>query len=397
MTHPVRTQFPIYTEHLSLVYLDSAATTQTAQVVLDAMTAYHTAYRANIHRGFYDIAVQTDQAYAASKESVAALISADADEIVYTSGATAGLNMLARMLEPEITSEHNIVLTEMEHHANLIPWQQLAKRTGAELRFIPVQSDYTLDYTAAAQLIDAQTKVVSCVHGSNSLGTLNDITQLCTLAASVNAYSIVDACQSIAHVPIAVRAIGCDFLVASGHKMYGPTGIGILYGKKERLESVEPVIFGGDMIQSVTFEDATWAKSPNKFEAGTPAIAEAIGLGAACNFIKEYRADIESERKISEYLITSLQSIGATIIGPTSGPRVGAVSFSIGDVHPHDVADILAKQGVCVRAGHHCTMPLMKKLALPGTVRASIACYTTRADVDALIAGLMEVKQIFSV
>jgi cysteine desulfurase/selenocysteine lyase len=397
MQQHLRTQFSLFTHDPQVVYLDNAATTQTPITVLDAMQSYYTNYRANIHRGFYDMAIRADQAYIASKEAVATLIGASADEIIYTSGATAGLNMLARMLESEITSEHNIVLTEMEHHANLIPWQQLAKRTGCELRYIPVTDEYTLDYVAAKKMIDSNTKVVTYVHASNSLGTINDVTQLCTLAASVKAYNIVDACQTLAHLSINVRDMNCDFLVASGHKMYGPTGIGIVYGKQAHLDRLDPVVFGGDMIESVTFDTATWAESPYKFEAGTPPIAEAIGLGAACHFIIEHRAAIESEREITQYLVQALQTQGATIIGPASGGRVGAVSFSIGDVHPHDVADILAKQGICVRAGHHCTMPLMKKLGLPGTVRASIACYTTRADVDALIAGLMVVKKIFSV
>lgn len=378
---------------MNQIYLDNAATSQTPTVVLDAMQSYYTEYRANIHRGFYDAAAQADAAYLASKTAVASLIGCDVAEIVYTSGATDSLNKLARLLEPEITSDHNIVLTEMEHHANLIPWQQLAKRTGCELRFIPVTNQYTLNYATAEKVIDNKTKIVSFVHVSNSLGTINDVAKLCSLAADVHAYSIIDVCQSIAHLQIDVRQLDCDFLVASGHKMYGPTGIGILFGKQEHFERLDPVVFGGDMIRSVSYEDATWAESPGKFEAGTPPIAEAIGLGAACEYLHEYRSKIEKESEITIYLLELLLQVGATIIGPTNN-RVGVVSFVIGDAHPHDVADILAKENICVRAGHHCTMPLIKKLGLPGTVRASSSMHTTKGDIDALIDGIKKVKTI---
>lgn len=381
---------------MNQIYLDNAATSQTPSVVLDAMQAYYTDYRANIHRGFYAAAVQADKAYDASKSSVAELIGSKVDEIIYTSGATDSLNKLARMLESEITSKENIVLTEMEHHANLIPWQQLAKRTGCELRFIPVTDEYTLDYDAAETLIDTHTKIVSFVHVSNSLGTINDAAKICRLANKVDAYSIVDACQSIAHLPLDVQQLDCDFLVASGHKMYGPTGIGILYGKQTHLERLDPVVFGGDMIQSVTLENAVWADSPSKFEAGTPPIAEAIGLGAACKYIKDHRDTIHQEKEMTQYLLVQLEDVGATIIGPREN-RVGVVSFTIGDAHPHDVADILATNNICVRAGHHCTMPLMKQLGLPGTVRASISMHTTRTDIDALIDGIKKVKTVFKI
>lgn len=380
---------------MNQVYLDNASTTQTPQVVLDAMNEYYTEYRANVHRGFYDTAARADKAYAASKESVAALIGASADEIVYTSGATDSLNRLARMLESEVSTEHNIVLTEMEHHANLIPWQQLAKRTGCELRFIPITDDYRLDYDAAKKLIDDKTKIVSFVHVSNTLGTINDAQALCQLAAGVDAYSIVDACQSIATLAIDVQSIGCDFFVASGHKMYGPTGIGILFGKQVHLDRLDPVVFGGDMIRSVSFTDASWADGSSKHEAGTPPIAEAIGLGAACTWLQGHKKD---QTQLTAYVLEALQSTGATIIGPSSTEdRTGVVSFTLGDAHPHDIAHILAENNICVRAGHHCTMPLMKKLGLAGTVRASIGVHTTMDDIDTLITGIKKVKELLGV
>lgn len=377
---------------MNSVYLDNAATTPTPPVVLDAMQEYYTEYRSNIHRGFYEEAIQADEAYEASKASVARLIGAKKEEIIYTSGATDSLNRLARMLEPEVTNEHNIVLTEMEHHANIIPWQQLAKRTGCELRFIPVTDEYRLDYNVAKRLIDTKTKIVSFVHASNTLGTVNDVSLLSHLTKKAGAYSIIDACQSIAHVPIDVRAICCDFLVASGHKMYGPTGIGVLYGKQQHLDRIDPVVFGGDMIRSVTFEDATWAEGSSKHEAGTPPIAEAIGLGVACTWLREHRKDVTD---LVQYTMDSLTSLGAHIVGPENKKdRIGVISFTIGDAHPHDVADILAKNTICVRAGHHCAMPLMKKLGLPGTVRVSIGMMNTKEDIDALIKVLSKAKEI---
>lgn len=378
-----------------MVYLDSAATTQTPQCVLDAMNEYYTQYRSNVHRGFYDISIKTDQAYEASKESVAGLINCGSDEIIYTSSATDSLNKLARMLEPEITNENNIVLTEMEHHANLVPWQQFAKRTGCELRFISFTNDYLLDYQQAEKLIDKNTKVVSFVHVSNTLGTINDVLLLCALSKNVGAYSIIDASQSVAHLSVDVKNINCDFLVFSGHKMYGPTGVGVLFGKQEHLNRLEPVVFGGDMIRKVEYTDSTWADSQEKFEAGTPPIAEAIGLGAACEFIKGNKND---EVDLVQYLVDSLQTIGVNIIGPKSvKDRVGVISFTLGDAHPHDVAYILAENNICVRAGHHCTMPLIHKLGLPGTIRVSIGIYTTKEDIDVFIVVLRKVKNILNV
>jgi cysteine desulfurase/selenocysteine lyase len=377
------------------IYLDNAASSQTPKAVLDAMQTYYTEYRSNIHRGFYDSAVRATKAYDEARLSVQNLINASSHkEVIFTSGATASINMLARMLEPNITAGDNIVLTEMEHHANLIPWQQLSKRTGCDLRFIPVTDDYVLDYNVASKLVDKKTKLVSFVHVSNTLGTINDAKKLISLANAVDAYTLIDAAQSIGHMPIDVTALDCDFLVASGHKMYGPTGIGILYGKETILESLEPVVFGGDMINRVSLESADWSELPSKFEAGTPPIAEAIGLGSACDYIQKNRTKIEHEHEITDYLITSLQNINVRIIGLTTNEqRLGAVSFQVGDAHPHDVADILAKQGIAVRAGHHCTMPLMKRLSLPGTVRASISMHTTKVDIDALIQAIGVVKQ----
>jgi len=397
--------FPIFQKHPNLVYLDSASSTQTPQTVLDAVNDYYINYRANIHRGLYDLSGTATQKYEEARKTVGKFISASSKEIVFTSGTTHGLNLLASGVQNTLQPGDNIVLTEMEHHANLIPWQKIAKKKGMELRFIPMNREqrtgnsYELGVSDIENLIDEKTKIVSFTLVSNTLGTINPAEEIIARAKKIGAITIVDAAQAMAHMPIDVKILDCDFMVFSGHKMYGPTGIGVLYGKKERLEALEPFFYGGDMVRSVSYEDATWADVPEKFEGGTPNIAGAIGLGAAVEFIQSTGFDkIQNhETQLTNKLINQLNSIpDARIIGLNSEEkRIGVVSFLLKDIHPHDVAEILNRDQVCVRTGHHCTMPLMKKLGLPGTVRASVGIYNTEDDIDKLFASLARVMAVF--
>jgi cysteine desulfurase/selenocysteine lyase len=399
MIFDIKKHFPIFQNHPDLVYLDSASTTQTPQVVLDAMNSYYTNYRANIHRGVYKLSAEATEMYESARKVVAKFINAQFEEIIFTSGSTQGLNMLAGTLGSRLKSGDNVVLTRMEHHANLIPWQEASKRYGFDIRWIELENyELRIRNQELAKAIDEHTKIVSVVHVSNTLGTVNPIENIIAQAKKVGAITIIDAAQSVAHMPIDVKKIDCDFLVFSGHKMYGPTGVGVVYGKRERLETLEPYMFGGDMIKEVTFEKATWHDIPWKFEAGTPNIAGAIGLAAAVQFIGSIGFDKiqENERKLNLYALEELRKIsGLEIIGPQEN-RVGVISFALNSIHSHDIATILDQNNVAVRAGHHCTMPLMQYLGLSGTTRASFGMYNTMEDVDRLMSGIKEVQKIFS-
>lgn len=389
--------FPIFTTHPDLVYLDSAASSQTPHAVIDAMDAYYKTYRANIHRGVYELSGQATEMYEAARQTVADFIGASFEEIIFTSGATQGLNLLAYTLGKNLKVGDNVVITRMEHHANLIPWQQMSQRYGFELRFIEMNQDFTLDLVSAETLIGARTKVVAFTHVSNTLGTIIPTEKLIGLAKKVGAISIVDAAQSIPHFPINVATLDCDALVFSGHKLYGPTGIGVLYGKKALLEQMDPWIFGGDMIKEVTYTSATWNDIPWKFEAGTPNIAGAIGLATAIQYVERIGYDVieKHEQELIVYTLTELQKIaGLKIIGPDHD-RVGVVSFTMEGIHPHDIASILDKYHVAVRAGHHCTMPLIQLLGIHGTTRASFGIYNSKDDVEKLIHGVQEVQKVF--
>jgi len=383
-------------------YLDSAASSLTPKPVLKAMDRYYREYRANVHRGMYRASAVATQEMEAARGKVAEMIGAAADEIVFTRGATESLNLLAYSLSQRLGAGDEVVISMMEHHANLVPWQQLAKKRGFALKFIPLAADrISLDLDAARKLIGPAAKVVSVTHVSNVLGTVNPVAELGRLARERGAIFIVDAAQSVGHRPVSVRDLGCDFLAFSGHKTYGPTGIGVLYGSKERLEKLEPFQFGGDMIEEVTKEDSSWNEVPWKFEAGTPNIAGAIGLGAAMDYVGSIgiEAIAAHERTLTAY---ALEKLGAEpkvrIIGPGIGTdRGGVVTFEIEGAHPHDVAHILGRRGVCVRGGHHCAMPLMQELGLPGTTRASFGIYAEKKDIDALIEGIRHVKEKFGV
>lgn len=391
-----RDDFPIFTHHPNLVYLDTAASALKPQAVIEATSCWYEKFGTNVHRALYDLGDEASTRYESVRDKVAEFLHAGGEEIIFTSGTTDGLNKLARMLEREVGAGDNIVLTRMEHHANLIPWQELAKRRGAELKFIELTADYQFDLESAKKIIDAKTKIVSFTAASNVLGTITPMKKIIDLAHKVNAVAIVDAAQMSPHGQIDVQKIDCDFLVFSGHKMYGPTGVGVLYGKKTRLEKLSPTVFGGDMIKEVTYTGATWADLPHKFEAGTPPIAEVIGLGAALVYLENIGWDnIQAhEKMLAEYALEKLAP-EVEIIGPsTSTNRTATFSFIIPGAHPHDIAEILNRSEIAVRAGYHCAMPLMTHLGIVGTTRAAFGIYNTTADVDLLVSGIKQAKKI---
>jgi cysteine desulfurase/selenocysteine lyase len=391
-------QFPIFQNQPNLVYLDSASSTQTPRVVLDAMNDYYTNYRANIHRGVYTLSEQASTAYETAKEKVARFIGADTNEIIFTSGTTHGLNVLARSLSKNLGPGDNVVLTRLEHHANLIPWQEMAKEFDFELRFIELTDTTEIDLASATELINNKTKIVSLSALSNTLGTLVPAQKIIDLAKLRGATTIIDAAQAVAHTPINVRELDCDYLVFSGHKLYGPTGIGVVYGKKKNLETLEPFFYGGDMIESVTYTSATWADAPNKFEAGTPNIAGAIGLGTAVDFVTSIGWDAiqTHDNQLMNYALEKIAPEVNVIGTKNIETHKGIISFVIPDIHPHDIAEVLNRHHVAVRAGHHCTMPLMDYLELSGTTRVSFGMYNTVEDIEKLIVGIKDVKKIFS-
>lgn len=392
-----RKQFPFFKQHPTTVYLDSAASTQTCSAALEAMNTYYIKNRSNVHRGIYNEAIKATESYEQARRAVAGFIHAKPEEIIFTSGTTHALNQLAYSLSPRLSHRDNVVLTRLEHHANLVPWQQMAKHYGFELRFIELTKDGKLDTASAKKIINKNTKVVSFSLVSNVLGTVAPAKEIITLAKQYHAITIIDAAQAAAHLPIDVKKLGCDFLTFSGHKMYGPTGIGVLYGTKTMLdEHLEPFFFGGEMVQEVSYTSATWNELPYKFEAGTPNIAGAIGLGAAIIWLQSigWKNIQEHEKEIIEYALKKM-SPEVTIIG-SKKIRFGSISFTIPNIHPHDIAEIANSENVALRAGHHCTQPLHKHLDLTATARASFGIYTTKKDIDALLKSIKKAKKIFA-
>ncbi len=403
--------FPIFQQKVlgkQLVYLDNAATTQKPRAVIDAMTHFYEHSNANIHRGIHTLSERATIAYENARETVARFIGAETEEIIFTSGTTQSLNMLSQMLGKNLHRGDEIVLTIMEHHSNLIPWQELAREKGLVLRFIPLTSDYVLDLKKARELITEKTKVVALTHVSNTLGIINPVAEIAAMAHRAGALVVVDAAQSVGHLPVNVRELDCDFLAFSGHKMCGPTGIGVLYGKKKSLDYLNPVIFGGGMVLEVDTEKATWTTAPQKFEAGTPNIVGAIGLAKAVEYLTELGMGQVEEQGIllADYARQKLSEIsGLTLIGPKSQNKSNSsdsqsksgaiISFTLDGIHPHDAAEILNKKGIAVRAGRHCTTPLMNELHLNGTVRASFYFYNSKEDVDALVVGVKAVREVF--
>lgn len=382
----------------SIAYLDNSATTQKPKPVISAIVDYYLKENANVHRGIYDLSVKATEDYENAHKTVADFINADFEEVVFTKGTTESINLLAYSLVSSLNKGDEIVLTKMEHHSNLVPWQQLAKQKGLTLKFIPLKG-YKLDMEAAKKMITKKTKIVSAVHMSNVLGTINPVRELAKIAHENGALFVLDAAQSVPHMKVDVRDINCDFMAFSGHKMLAPTGIGVLFGKKTLLNDMKPFLYGGDMIQEVTFEDSRWNELPWKFEAGTPNIEGAIGLAAALNYLNKFGMDeIENyNRELTEYALKKLKAINELkIIGlENSKERGPVISFTIKGIHPHDVSEILNKYNIAVRGGHHCAMPLMSELGVDGTTRISLYGYNTKEDIDRLVDGLEKVREIF--
>lgn len=385
----VQPDFPILK---NIIYLDNSSTTQKPKQVINAIKKYYEEDNANVHRGVYKLSLKATMAYEKAHEIVAKFINAKFEEVIFTKGTTESLNLLAYSLGKTLKAGDEIVLTEMEHHSNLVPWQQLAKEKSVVLKFIPITADFRLDMQKARELITSKTKIVSVTHISNVLGTINPIKELTALAHEAGAMMIVDAAQSVPHLPINVKELNCDFLAFSGHKMCGPTGIGVLYGKKELLEKMDPFLYGGDMIKEVTFETSTWNDLPWKFEAGTPNIAGAVGLAAAINYLQKIGMENiqHYEKELTDYILQKLSALPTIkLIGPAVPEgRAAVFSFIVEGIHPHDVSEIFDKENICVRGGHHCAMPLHEKLQVNGSVRASFYFYNTKDDLDALAESI---------
>ncbi|WP_018756121.1 cysteine desulfurase [Paenibacillus terrigena] len=397
----IRKLFPILDQEVNghpLVYLDSAASSQKPISVIEAVKQYYEHDNANVHRGVHTLGSRATDAYEGAREKVARFINAKrTEEIIFTRGTTTALNLVASSYARLNCQEGDeIVITPMEHHSNLIPWQQAAKATGATLKYIPLQPDGTILLSDVEQIITDRTKVVSMTYVSNVLGVVNPVKQVAEIAHRHGAVMVVDGAQSTPHMKVDVQDLDCDFYAFSGHKMCGPTGIGVLYGKKSLLNNMEPIEFGGEMIDEVGLYESTWKEIPYRFEGGTPIIAGAVGLGAAIDFLEEIGMDeIERhEHQLTAYAMERLSEIeGITIYGPQK--RAGLVTFNLGDVHPHDVATVLDAQGIAIRAGHHCCQPLMRWLEASSTARASLYLYNTEEDVDRLVKGLIQTKEYF--
>lgn len=400
----LRREFPILRTTVQgrpLVYLDNAATSQKPRAVIEAESDFALLHYANVHRGVHTLSQQATQAYDAVRAELARFIGAAVpEEIVITAGTTAGLNLIAQSYGRQaLRAGDEVLLTAMEHHSNIVPWQLVAQATGAVIRVIPVTDTGELDLAAARSLIGPRTRIVALAHVSNVLGTVNDIRAVADLAHATGAIVVVDGAQAVAHLPVDVATLGCDFYVGSAHKMYGPTGVGFLYGRHALLDAMPPWQGGGGMIQSVSFEGTTYAPVPARFEAGTPPIIQAIGLGAAVRFLGslDWQAVAAHETDLLAYGASRVAAVpGVRLIG-TAREKVSVLSFVLDGVHPHDVGTVLDLHGVAVRASHHCAQPLMRRFGVQGTVRASFAVYNTREDVDALVHGLTEVRKVFGV
>lgn len=399
----VRADFPILerTVHgLPLVYLDNAATTQKPRVVLNTIASYFTEINANVHRGVHELSARATDAYEGSRERVRAFFNAaSVREIVFTRNATEGINLVAHsFVKPALRDGDEIVVSAMEHHSNIVPWQIICEGTGARLRVAPIDDTGTLMLDEFEQLLNPRTRIVAITHMSNALGTITPAKDIVRIAHRHNVPVLLDASQAAYHMRVDVQDLDCDFMVATGHKLYGPTGIGVLYGKESRLDAMPPFLGGGDMIGSVTFEKSTWNVLPYKFEAGTPDIAGAIGLGAALDYIDGigFDAIAAHERELTTYATGLLQSIdGIRIIG-TSANKSSIVSFVMHGVHPHDIGTIVDREGIAIRTGHHCAQPVMERFGVPATARASFAMYNTRDEIDALGRALEKVRTVFA-
>jgi cysteine desulfurase/selenocysteine lyase len=409
----VRKDFPILSREVHgvpLVYLDSANTSQKPQVVLDTLVDFYSRHNANVARAVHTLGSEATNAFETARDKVAAFINAPSrDEVIFTKNSSEALNLVAYTISNATTTPgaerfrigpgDEIVVTEMEHHSNIVPWQLLAQRTGATFRWLPIDEDGRLVGSSIDDVINERTKIVAFVHQSNALGTVNPVTRIVARAHAVGALTVVDASQSAPHLPLDVQALGADFVAFTGHKMYGPSGVGVLWGRYELLAELPPFLGGGEMIETVDMTGTTFAAPPHRFEAGTPMIAEAVGLGAAIDYLSELgMADVAAhEHALVEYALPRLAAVdGVRIIGPSDAVDRGAtIAFTLAGVHPHDVAQLLDERGIAVRAGHHCARPVCVRYGIPATTRASFGVYTTFDEVDALIAGVQKVKELF--
>ena len=402
-TAAIREQFPILAREVHgrpLVYLDNAATTQKPQSVIDALSHYYSPMNANIHRGLHPLAEEATAAYEDTRRKVADFIGASSHrEVVFTRNTTESLNLLAYTLGSRLRPGDEIVLTTAEHHSNLVPWQLVTQRTGAVLRFIELNDDQQIDVDTARAAINANTRIVSIVHMSNVLGSVAPVAEISEMARSVGATMIVDAAQSAPHMPVDVSQLGADYLAFSAHKMLGPTGVGVLWGRQDLLADLDPFLGGGEMISVVTREESSWAALPHKFEAGTPNIADVVAFGAALDFLNDVGMDAIAahDADLTHYAVERLSRLeGLDIYGPSDpAERSAVIAFNYRDIHSHDVATILDRSGIAIRAGHHCAQPLMRTLEVPATARASFYLYNERSEVDALVDGLLEAGERF--
>ena len=410
----VRKDFPILSREVHgvpLVYLDSANTSQKPRVVIDALTDFYERHNANVARAVHTLGSEATNAFEDARDKVAAFINAPSrDEIIFTKNSSEALNLVAYSISNATTTPgaerfrigpgDEIVVTEMEHHSNLVPWQLLAQRTGATFRWLPIDDDGRLVSSAIDEVINERTKIVAFVHQSNALGTINDVERIAARARSVGALSVLDASQSAPHLPLDVQALGVDFVAFTGHKLYGPTGVGVLWGRYELLAELPPFLGGGEMIETVDMTGTTFAAPPHRFEAGTPMIAEAVGLGVAIDYLSALGMDNvrEHEHQLVDYALSALQKIpDLRIIGPSTPVDRGAtIAFTVPWAHPHDVAQLLDESGIAVRAGHHCARPVCVRYGVPATTRASFGIYTTTDEIDALVDGLQRVKEMFA-
>jgi cysteine desulfurase/selenocysteine lyase len=394
-------EFPVL-DREGLVYLDSGATSQKPRAVIDAIEDYYARHNANIHRGVYPLAVEATELFEGARGRVATWLGSTTKETIFTKNATEAINLVAYAWgRSNVGSGDAIVLTQAEHHSNIVPWQLLAQEVGAELRYLAVGADGRISLDQLDELLaDGRVRLVTVFHVSNVLGTINPVAEIVARARVAGAATLVDGSQAVPQMPVDVGALGADFYVWTAHKAYGPTGLGILHGRREILEAMPPFLGGGDMISSVDFHESRWNELPWKFEAGTSPIAEAVGLGAAVEFLQALGMDSvrDHERELTAYALERLGALeGVTVFGPSDAEGRGAlVSFTVDGVHPHDVAEIIARQGVCIRAGHHCAQPLMRALGVSATSRASFAVHNTAEDVDRLVDALGEVKRIFA-
>jgi cysteine desulfurase/selenocysteine lyase len=397
----VRADFPILRRQVHgkpLVYLDNAATTQKPQQVLDALTSYYTDTNANVHRGVHLLSQTATDAYEGARDKVRAFFNAqDAREIIFTRNATESINLVAHAFGHEFVGDGDeVLISALEHHSNIVPWQLLCEEKRARLRVAPIDDAGDIRLDELEGLIGPRTKLVAVAHMSNALGTVNPVEEIVRIAHARGVPVLLDGSQAAYHMPVDVRAIGCDFYAATGHKLYGPTGIGVLYGRKKLLSKLPPFLGGGDMIRSVTFEQSTWNDLPNKYEAGTPNIAGAIGLGAAIEYLSSVGLPgvARHEQELLAYATEALSSVpGLRLVG-TARRKASILSFVMDDLHPHDIGTIVDREGVAIRTGHHCAQPVMERFGVPATARASLAMYNTRKDIDALVAALLRVREV---